>query len=486
MSHTVSFGRVAKRKNSTLQGGTSAAFDVLFKTPTSLDKPTFTLHASDFDYNYAKMGNRYYFVEDIVAKNNDIFEVSCVLDPLATYKSEILASTQYVTYSNVSGGVWLPDTRIPILRNAITNRASVNIDGLSTQGSYILSVVGKTGVDVFRVSRSTIQSLIEDLQDWRDNLATNLKSTFDFTDELTAMESLANAITDTGAVGNAYDVAVQCIRSCIWVPFSSVIVGGTETEIYLGNYPTGVSGYKISTNYHSGNLSVSIPWHYSDWRRTYCETIYLYLPFVGLVTVNVDDIVSASSLSIKYSLTASDGRIVYQVGAGSQIVGTYGGDCSMQIPIGINQRSSLGEVVTTLGSGISKSVAGAISGAGGLASGNVVGAVQGFTSAGFGAIETSYNVANTILSTHLNCIGGIGGGAGAGLDLTAHCISVSRPTVVEPSAMRATMGVPTMKPLTLSSCSGFCQCANAHVAVPAEDWVLNAIDSYLNSGFYIE
>lgn len=482
----VSFGQVSKRRNSTLRPSLSETRNVKIKDDTSIDMPVFILTGNNFNYNYAKWNDHYYFINDIKSIHNNLIEVSCVLDVLATYKDYILNSTQYVSYSNVSGGVWLPDTRIPIMRNAITNRASVNIDGLSSQGSYILSVVGKTGVDVFRVSRATIQSLIEDLQDWRDNLATNLKSTFDFTDELTALESLANAITDTGAVGNAYDVAVQCIRSCIWVPFSSVIVGGDETEIYLGNYPTGVRGYKISTNYHSGNLSVSIPWYYSDWRRTYCETIYLYLPFVGLVTVNVDDIVSASSLSIKYSLTASDGRIVYQVGAGSQIVGTYGGDCSMQIPIGINQRSSLGEVVTTLGNGISKSVAGAISGAGGLVSGNVVGAVQGFTSAGLSSIETSYNVANTILSTHLNCIGGIGGGAGAGLDLGIYCISVSRPTVVEPSAMRLTMGVPTMKPLQLSSCSGYCQCTNAHVSAPAHASELDAIDSYVNGGFYIE
>ena len=185
-------------------------------------------------------------------------------------------------------------------------------------------------------------------------------------------------------------------------------------------------------------------------------------------------------------MTASDGRIVYQVSAGSQIVGTYGGDCSMQIPIGINQRSSLGEVVTTLGNGISKSVSGAISGVGGIASGNIVGAVQGFTSAGLSGIETSYNVANTILSTHLNCIGGIGGGAGAGLDLNIHCISVSRPTVIEPSAMSLTMGVPTMKPLQLSSCSGYCQCVNAHVSAPAHASELDAIDSYVNNGFYIE
>ena len=482
----VQFGQVSKRRNSTLRPSLSDTRNVKIKQECSYDRPVFILTGNNFNYNYAKWGNNYYFVDEVKSLHNDLIEVQCVLDVLATYKDNILASTQYVCYSNISGGLWLPDTRIPILRNAITSRASVSIDGLATSGSYILSVVGKTGVDTFNVSRGTIQALIEGLQDWRDDLASALKSTFDFTDELTAFQSLANAITDTGAVGNAYSVAVDCIRSCIWVPFSSVIVGGSDTEIYLGNYPTGLTGKKISTTYHSGNVTVAIPWHYTDWRRTYCESIYLYLPFVGMISVNVDDISTSTSLTIKYSLTASDGRIVYQVSAGNQIIGTYGGDCSMNIPIGINQKASLGEIATTLGNGISKSVSSAISGASGLATGNVFGAAQGFTGAALGAIETSYNVANVSLSTHMSCIGGIGGGAGAGLDLTAHCISVSRPTVVEPVVMSTTMGVPTMKPLQLSSCSGYCQCANAHVSAPAQASELDALDSFLNSGFYIE
>jgi hypothetical protein len=53
--------------------------------------------------------------------------------------------------------------------------------------------------------------------------------------------------------------------------------------------------------------------------------------------------------------------------------------------------------------------------------------------------------------------------------------------------MQQTMGLPTMKPMALSGCSGYCQCANAHVAATgAEAQELDEIDAYLNSGFYIE
>ena len=89
-------------------------------------------------------------------------------------------------------------------------------------------------------------------------------------------------------------------------------------------------------------------------------------------------------------------------------------------------------------------------------------------------------------STIPTVIGGVGGGSGLGLGWHAECFTVAHSTVINPGDQAATMGVPTQKPLTLSSCSGYCQCVNAHVAAPAHGNVLTQIDAYLNSGFYIE
>ena len=99
------------------------------------------------------------------------------------------------------------------------------------------------------------------------------------------------------------------------------------------------------------------------------------------------------------------------------------------------------------------------------------------------AVYDTFDVAN---STHLSCIGGIGGGAGVGLDLYITCYTVAHETVINPTDMKDTMGLPTMKPLLLSTLTGFCQCANAHVEAPATAGELDAIDSMLNAGFYIE
>lgn len=488
MSHTVSFGNVTKRKNSTLQGGTTATFNVLFKTPTSLDRPTFVLNTSDFDYNYAKMGNRYYFVEDIVYKNNGIVEVSCVLDVLATYKAQILASTQYVCYSNVSGGAWLPDTRIPVLKSTSVARATANPSIFSDNGCYTLSVVGKDSAATYKFpSTAQIKQIIAQISSWQDDAIDELHDLIDDTDTDSLLESLSKVISNSSLVGNAYSQAPSCVRSCIWTPFeyAGAPTDGQDT-IFLGNFDTGITGTRVKASPRTSNTSVSIPWQFNDWRRGYCEDVYLYLPLVGMVAINGASITNVNSLTVKWSATYTDGCIAYEVLAGNEVIGTYGANCAANYPIGVNQQASAGEIVTTLATGIAKTVSAGVSAVGSLIGGNVGGAVSSAVEGKFSQVSTAYNTINTAMSTHASCVGGIGGGAGSGLDSFFICYTVAHNTVIEPSQMAVTMGIPTMKPLQLSSCSGFCQCANAHVPVSAESWVMDAIDAYVNSGFYIE
>lgn len=483
MSHSVSFGRVAKRKNSTLQGGTSAAYDVLFKTPTSLDRPTFTLNTSDFDYNYARMGSRYYFVEDIVARNNDIFEVTCVLDPLATYKSQILASTQYVCYSNILGSPWLVDTRIPILKSTRVASNAVTPSFISEGGCYILSVVGKDSAATYKLpTDSQIKTILSEINSWQNDAISDIESLIDSSSPEAAIASLARVTVNSDLVGNAYAQAPSCIRSCIWVPFdyASAPTSGSDT-IFLGNFDTGLSEVRIKSTPLKGSTSIAIPWHYTDWRRGHCEDVYLYLPLVGMVNISASSITNVSSITVKWSVTYTDGCVAYEVMAGNEILGTYGGNCSTNYPVGINQQASAGEVMNSIIGGVEKMFNAAVN-----SSISPLSASSAVADMAFQGIAATYNTADVMATTHATCVGGIGGGAGSGLDLSIKCYTVAHDTAIEPSAMAATMGVPTMKPLTLSSCSGYCQCANAHVAVPAEGWVMNAIDAYLNSGFYIE
>lgn len=484
MAHTIYAGKVSKRRNSTLQPSLSASFDVLLKTPTSLHAPTFTINASAFDYNYLRWDDRYYFVTDIVARNNNLWDVSAVIDVLATYKADILASTQYVSYSSEQGNAWLADTRIPVLRSTLASKNTTPTGVLSRIGCYVLSVVGRSSAATYVFQDdSTIKGIIDEIDTWESQGITAIESMIDDTDTDTLLASIAKVLTNTGFVGNAYSNAPSCIRSCVWLPFdyARAPITGQDNPIYLGNFPTNKNGQRISSRPLFDSVSITIPWHFSDWRRGYCEDVYLYLPLVGMVSISADSITNVSSLTIDWSVTYTDGCISYEVKAGNEIIGTYGGNCCANYPIGINQQASAGEIAQAFIGGLEKTISAGVNS-------SISPVSAGMAVAGMAAEATigAYNVQNVASSSHPSCVGGIGGGAGVGLDLNIACYTVAHNTIVDPADMIGTMGRPTMKPLQLSTLTGFCQCANAHVSAAAEAQELDALDSYLNSGFYIE
>ena len=486
MSHTIYCGKIAKRRNSTLQPTLTDSYDVLLKSPTSLHTPTFTISAASFDYNYLKWGDRYYFVTDVVSKNNSLWEVSAVCDVLATFKADILASTQFVSYSSASGGTWLPDTRIPLLKSGSVQKNASSMNFLFTAGGfYVLSVIGDSGSKVWATDISNIRALVNNVSQWTDSLINTIESNLPYASpstEVQAYENFTSAIIGTGTLGNGYLDAPNCIRSCIWVPFFiSDFIVGPGSNIYLGAFDTGATGYECKTTPHNNSITINIPWQHNDWRRAVCEEVYLYLPLVGMVNIPSDEIVTESALTIEWSATATDGCIAYCVKAGDQIVGTYGANASVNYPIGISQQASAGEIMQAAFAGVQKSVSS------GLHAAHPLAGAASKANFAFDAIDAVYDTIDTAMTRHNSCIGGIGGGAGVGLDLDATVYTVSHDTIVAPSAMQQTMGLPTMKPMALSTLTGYCQCANAHVgATGAEAQELTEIDSYLNSGFYIE
>lgn len=485
---TIKLLTVSKRKNSTLQPDTTGAREesVSLKQPTSEEAPSFLLNweSGAFPYNYLVWDSHYYWVNNVTYERNNLIRLDCTLDVLATYKSYILSSTQFVAYSNVASGdstKLFPDRRIMTSANAAyVAQTDAAVPILSQSGYYVLSVLGQNGCELYQMSRSDLQQLLASVQSRNVSGMVNdiINSvSFDPDDMGLNFESLTEALVHSDILGNAFGNAVSCIRSCIWVPFNSSYGAGTPKTIYLGNYDTNITATPITAPIVAGSVSVPVNRHYTypDWRQVTCEDLYLYLPLVGVVNLNTDELAGVTSIDLDWSAAITDGTISYQVSTGAgYIIGTYGGSCCANFPLGINQQASAGQIVNTAVAGLTKIT-------GGLAMGSIP-----TIDAAANAVLTAYEVADLSHSTSPTVIGGMGGGSGSRLDLTAHVLTRAYDTVIEPSAMAATMGVPTQKPLTLSSCSGYCQCANAHVAAPAHGDSLNVIDMFLNSGFFIE
>lgn len=485
MAFEVRFFNFSKRENSTalpdISGG--AVYKCTLKENCSMNNPSFLLDLKDAnawpDYNYCYVApwKKYFFVDDWT-NEKPLWRAQCSVDVLASFRSEILNSTQYVSYSSVSGGTWLADTRIPLLKSGTVSTASASMSSIFVSGGlYILSYIGRETAGLVALGKASLMVLLDTIagseDDFDQDTVNRVTNYFGSGTPISAEEALyamTQVATQNDFLGKAYATAPSCLRSCIYTPLK--VNGSPDTRIWLGNFDTQVTGISVEGTPITGSISVSIPWQHSDWRRSVCEQVYLYLPLVGMVSISADSVVNESSLTIEYSYTLTDATIAYKVNAGNQVIGTYGGSCAINYPLGVNQQASAGQVLQSVMQGVTQTVSAGITG-------NIGGVVAGIAT-------TAYNALDTALTSHPSSVGGIGGGAGSGLNRNVICYTVSHDTVIAPSAMAQTLGVPTMKPIVLRSASGYCQCVNAHVSAPANLEELNAITAMLNSGFYIE
>ena len=380
MSHTIYAGSVSKRKNSTLQPSLSTSFDVLLKTPTSLHTPTFTISTSSFPYNYLKWDDRYYFVTDVVARNNGLFEVSAVVDVLATYKSEILATTAYVLYDSVSN-TELPDNRLPMKTTKTVQTATAACPFTPDSGCYILSLTGSNGTTgVYKTDYASLAALIDDVATIKDNLfpanpiptlptkptGSNVHEWLEYIGDIVewvgdyigyAWENAKYPFTQLFGSGNV----PENIRECLYIPFNVGTTLGQNT-IYLGTFETHESMGKLNTDTVHRTTTVNIPWQATDYRRRspYTE-IYLYLPYIGMTKISSENLVGQSSLTVAYTLALRDGSMVCTVSSGGQIIGQYSGNVGVSVPVGIsniNAPKAAQSILSGIISGASKNLGG--------------------------------------------------------------------------------------------------------------------------------
>lgn len=113
---SIKIGQTSKPVNSTSQVFESGAktLSCVLKNSTSIHNPVFIVEGLDHNvnYNFAQWGNNYYWIDDIKYMTNKLFEVSCHLDPLATYKMDIRKTNYLVKYCIKSKwNKWVDDIR---------------------------------------------------------------------------------------------------------------------------------------------------------------------------------------------------------------------------------------------------------------------------------------------------------------------------------------------------------------------------------------
>lgn len=509
----VYFYNITKRLNSTATPtGTGDKYECVFKENTSLLNPVLKLRLSSRpDYNYFKMNDRFYWITDIISLNNQLWQISGRVDVLATYSGHISATTAFVLYDSTAN-TQIPDGRLAVETDVNTNTASASMPWSfsSGTGSYLVATTGckdsfswndgnyyaqtdtREGTGVYVIPYSSLQQLgfdvadiTSDLSDFYTDYGTDIsndlqimgRTTTDFLERIGNINfGMALMIKHTlqytfnfwkliaeNVIGGGS--ALSNVKSAYWLPF--VIPGSATTAcskpLSLGTYKDYVTGLERVDDAIITSLwiDVSIPWEFSDWRNASCSEVMLYIPMIGCINIPSDVVKGHNTIQVRIALNLYSGAMSAEIRCDGGALGTYGANVAMPYLIG-DSNANIASITNTITNAVGQNYVGAV--------------LNGLNS--FGEMATS--------------VGGIGGGAGAGLTSDIVCIVRYHETSQNPSDLIGTIGTPTHQLKTLSG-SGYCQTMNAQLncgSISGEpDPTISEIEmvnNYLNSGVYLE
>lgn len=129
---------------------------IVLKEDCSILHPTFLIGKGSSDermdtvgwwrkFNYCYCGNldRYYFIRNIIYQKTGLVELQCDVDPLMTFKDDILDSTQLVTRQENKIQKYIPDQSLPIHSATKTEIRQFGNDVGGTGYTLILQTTGK-------------------------------------------------------------------------------------------------------------------------------------------------------------------------------------------------------------------------------------------------------------------------------------------------------------------------------------------------------
>lgn len=470
----------SKKKNSTkVPSGTGTAVTASLKRQTSYHNPIFVLSpitgVSMEDISYVKYGSHYYFVTDITVVPNNVYEISCVEDPMATHRSEILGSTQFVLYSASIYNTKLTDPRIQLFPNVTGYSYSATIPFLDATGFYVVTVINYDSNNVSTSGITTTYLMdIAGLRALAGYINVDLASVLDPTLNLIeVLRSLASGPMD-------FVVSIRYIPLDLQSVANELNLG--SVDVYLGpsqaaHSGTPVKGYLLGVSSVitiEDKLELSALFS-ADFR---CSPTYLklhaYIP--GFGQIDLDPVACKFGFKVDCHIDVLTGDVTtllygYPTTYNSSplLQNSYNYNIGVILPIA-KYASDVGSVVAGIG--------GAMSLADRIISGNasLIGtALEAATSANSIAqgIKPSGSVKGSI----------------AGKSFIAEKflrLEVEQSYTQDLDIMTTTQGRPLMQEVTLLTLSGYCQCADASVSISGYDSDRDYINNVLNSGFFIE
>lgn len=287
------------------------------------------------------------------------------------------------------------------------------------------------------------------------------------------------------------------------------------STIRSGFLDSGISSIIVRQRYTQINCgSIVIPEYwgnyldYSPYSRA-----YIYLPFIGIMDVDVDDIVG-HSVNVLYHVDSYTGSCIAQITCArddyTNTLYQFSGDCSVEIPMAGGSQANIKAAMIaanayqnaanvsagmSLWGGIASGIASAIGGAlmpsaastiGGITSG-IGQAIGGYTSSqsqkAYG--EAQHTAAMVSQKSHVQHSGSFGGSHGA-MGIKKPYIIIRRPIQKVVNGYNRLYGYPAHKMVVIGECTGYLRCREVNVQSSlATDEEKRMIEEALKSGVYV-
>lgn len=492
MSLTIKLFQFSKKLNSTaVPTGTTPSVnyaDAYILDQTDIVNPSIRFmyvpgSTNPTSYNYAQISefSRYYFI-DSWRWTNDGWIADMTVDALASFKSAIGSSTQYILRSSYSYDGDIIDTFYPTATDVTFDKIEPSYPWLNAvdAGCYIVGVVSPDpqfgAISYYVLTSSSLAVLCDYLTDQTKTITA--ANGFDLTD---ASLSLQNSVVD----------AFQYIKSCIYVPLSYASITGdtnfSSLKIWCFNIPS-CPGKTLSQQHpqYTSTRQITLPKHpqtasRGNWINTSPWT-NAELSFPPFGTIQLDTSITATHpvIDMDYRTDLITGLTTLWVYAKETIsstsrvlIGTREGQIGIPIQLAQVTRDYVGAATSALG-GL---IGGIGSIVGGVMTGNFGGVASGVSSI-FGGVGNAI----TSMIPHSQTQGS----SGAWYQLIAPCACYITfyPCVSDDNNR---FGRPISAPGTISSYPGYLLCQN--VTLPISGALAREIEimkDYMEAGFYYE
>lgn len=458
----VTFYSFSKRVNSTARPSGGTSYSVILKEGCSITHPSIRLiwtgGGAPASYNYAYIPDfgRYYWVKNWNYDQRQ-WTADMEVDALASYKTQIGSSSQYVVRSSAEYDGDILDGLYPAKATPDYKNTTQPFWGVPTSFSdqvLCVATMGRRGWQEYYLLDGLQYSYVA-----TQVFASNFWDGYDFGDASTE-------------IVKAVKQPENSIVGVTWLPINKsevTGVGATVTDFDFGYYAVGGTYTTISPRETiTFSRTVNITAHPDTATRgSYTNgNAYtsrdLFVPGVGSFAIDSDKLIGASSIRVDVTLNLASGAAsfaIYAVYSGGQANRILTADSMVGVQFGYG--TSRVDVVGA--------ISGVLSMATSASNSNAIGVGEGLIDALKSAMPKQ---------TILNSSGAIGG--------------YLMPMVLSETYYRQTdmdntdRGRPLCKVKQINTLSGYTVCSDPHISAPATDDELHAIETYMAGGFFYE